>query len=163
MAQSDPTIGSRLFGFRGRALRLEWWLTSLGIGVGRIVALIVGMAVTGLRMDEPRAIPLRLAVDLAFLWPSAAIVIRRGHDRNRPAVYSGVVLGAVYAPGMAFGLLIDAGYNNTGVICGLTVVVGWVYMLVDYGLLKGSDGPNRYGPSPKGRGGVGVELAETFD
>lgn len=151
-------------GFRGRAPRLEWWLTSIGVGLGRFVALIVVSVLSGQQASQPLVMMvLRPAIDLAFLWPSAVVVVRRGHDRNRPALYSATILAIVYAPSVMVGFLMYRPASVLGGICVLTILIGWIYMAVDYGLLDGTPGPNRYGPSPKGSQGIGVELAQTFD
>lgn len=154
-----------LFSFRGRIKRLDYLLASLGLAVGRVVVLILALALVRGQMDDSKGLVVRLILDVGFFWPSAAIVIKRGHDRNKPAWLSGVVLAAVYGPGVAFGFLMDADHNNAGAVCALVVLAGWIYMLIDYGLIDGTLGPNRYGPSPKSRqaAGVGTDLAKVFD
>ncbi len=152
-----------LFSFRGRMKRSHYLLASLGLGVGRIVILILALAATPAKMDDETGMTLRGVLDVSFLWPSAAIVIKRGHDRNRPTAYSAVLIGAVYGAGVTFGYLMDAGLKSAGASCALAAMAGTIYMFIDYGLIDGTKGPNRYGPSPKGRAGVGAQLAEVFD
>jgi uncharacterized membrane protein YhaH (DUF805 family) len=48
--------------------------------------------------------------------------IKRWHDRDKPAVWT---------------------------LVGLIPFVGWIWTFVECGLLEGTPGPNRYGPSPK--------------
>lgn len=165
MAFKAASLIHALFGFKGRAKRLDFWLGSVGLAVVRVLALSLGLAWTGLMMGEPESLPLRLGLDLVFLWPSAAIAIKRGHDRNRSALYSGVVLAVLYGAGVALGLLMDVRETGGGTVCVLLLAVGGFYMLIDYGLVDGTKGPNRYGPSPKGIGptGVGTEVAEVFE
>lgn len=153
-----------LFGFKGRAKRLDYWLCLVGIAVARIFVLSLGLAWTGMVMGEAKALPLRLGLDALFLWPSVAIVIKRGHDRNRPTLYSAILVGVFYGLGVAIGLLMDAQTNNAGALCMLGLLIGSFYMLIDYGLMEGTKGRNRYGPSPKGHpDGIGTDLAKVFD
>jgi uncharacterized membrane protein YhaH (DUF805 family) len=116
-------------------------------------------------MGEVEALPLRVGLDLAFFWPSAAIVIKRGHDRSRPTAYSAVLVSALYGLGVAFGALMDLGWHQAGTLSLLVLLIGSLYMLIDYGLLDGAPGLNRYGPSPKGHPSVGVgeELGKVFE
>jgi uncharacterized membrane protein YhaH (DUF805 family) len=152
-----------LFGFEGRLRRSEYWIASIGLGVVRFVVLMVAwaFALTHQRMDA-KSLPVRLGIDLLFLWPSAAIVVKRGHDRNRSTAYSGVVLAVLYGLSTAYSILVTRGRMTEAMLCSLVVLVGAIYMLIDYGIIDGTKGPNRYGPSPKGHQGVGVEVAKAF-
>lgn len=61
------------------------------------------------------------AVNLLLLWPAVAVAAKRWHDRDRSAWW---------------------------VLLNLLPLVGWLWALVDNGFLRGSPGPNRYGPPP---------------
>lgn len=154
-----------LFGFRGRMKRSDYLLASLGLAVGRIVILIAALAVTRGKMDDAVGFVVRPVLDLAFFWPSAAIAIKRGHDRDRRTAYTAIMIAVFYGLGVAFGYLMDADQKDLGTACALIVFGGWIYMLIDLGLIDGTIGPNQYGPSPKGHGGaaVGDDLAKVFD
>jgi uncharacterized membrane protein YhaH (DUF805 family) len=129
----------------------------------RFVVLMVALGSTGLNIQDAKSLPVRLGIDLLFLWPSAAIVVKRGHDRNRSTAYSGVVLAVLYGLSTAYSILVTRGRMTEAMLCSLVVLVGAIYMLIDYGIIDGTKGPNRYGPSPKGHQGVGVEVAKAFD
>lgn len=60
-------------------------------------------------------------MNLLLAWPSIAVSVKRWHDRDR---------------------------SGWWVLVALIPVVGVLWMLVDNGLLKGTAGPNRYGPDP---------------
>ena len=60
---------------------------------------------------------------LVTLWPSIAVTAKRLHDRNRSGWF---------------------------MLIGLIPIVGWVYILVDAGILRGTVGENRFGPDPLG-------------
>lgn len=60
-------------------------------------------------------------VNLLLLWPALAISIKRWHDRNR---------------------------SGWWVLINLVPVVGWLWLLVENGLLAGNPGRNDYGDPP---------------
>lgn len=162
MAKKNQFLIEGLFSFDGRFRRSEYWIASIGLAVVRLVVMGIGAVAMGLSFTAAGAImPARVGLDLLFLWPSAAILIKRGHDRNRPAMFSGGLLAVTYVLAWAAMALKN---NNAalGVIGVLMMVIG-VYMLIDYGLIDGTKGPNRYGASPKGHPGAGADIAKTFD
>ncbi len=59
-----------------------------------------------------------LIVNLLLLWPAIAISAKRWHDRDRSAWW---------------------------VLLALVPVIGWLWMLLDNGFLRGTPGRNRYG------------------
>lgn len=60
-------------------------------------------------------------VNLLLVWPTVAVSIKRWHDRDE---------------------------SGWWVLVALVPVVGWAYMLFVNGFLRGTPGPNRYGPPP---------------
>jgi uncharacterized membrane protein YhaH (DUF805 family) len=60
-------------------------------------------------------------IGIALLWPSVAIAIKRWHDRGK----SGWWMLIFFVP-----------------------IVGWIWGGIELGFLKGTDGPNEYGPDP---------------
>jgi uncharacterized membrane protein YhaH (DUF805 family) len=57
-------------------------------------------------------------VNLLVLWPAIAVCVKRWHDRDKPGWWVLVV----FVP-----------------------VIGWLWALIENGLLRGTPGPNRYG------------------
>jgi hypothetical protein len=66
-----------------------------------------------------------------MVWSSASIYTKRLHDRNKGAVW----LSAIYAPSAL--TLVNPLFIVFGVISGL-----WVF--IELGCLRGTDGPNRF-------------------
>jgi uncharacterized membrane protein YhaH (DUF805 family) len=165
MALKVSSLFRALFSFKGRIKRLDYWLSLIGLAVARVGVLILALTFSHMRMGETQSLPLRLGLDAAFLWPSASIVIKRGHDRNRSTLFSCGLVVVLYGLGVAFGLLMDLGHHEAGTLSLLVVLVGSFYMLIDYGMLDGTPGLNRYGPSPKGlpSAGVGEDLGKVFE
>jgi len=62
-----------------------------------------------------------VAVNLALLWPALAVSVKRWHDRGKSGWW----------------LLVT-----------LIPLVGWIWALVENGLLRGDAGPNRFGKPP---------------
>jgi uncharacterized membrane protein YhaH (DUF805 family) len=164
MAKKNQFLVDGLFGFDGRFRRSEYWIASIGVGVVRFVVMLAAGAALGMGITEvSKTLPLRVGLDLLFLWPSAAIAIKRGHDRNRSALFTGVMLAIIYVVAEVSTALTGAGQMVAGGVVALLMFPVIIYMFIDYGLIDGTKGPNRYGSSPKGHQGVGAEVAKTFD
>lgn len=62
-----------------------------------------------------------IVFNLLILWPSIAVSAKRWHDRDKSAWW---------------------------ILIGLIPIIGWIWSLVEVGFLKGTEGDNRFGPSP---------------
>ena len=122
-------MSNLLFSVQGRANRAKFWLVALGIAVVEVILFAVilgGAAMSG----DPEKIaaamgPVASIVILAFVviatWISVAVAIKRYHDRNK----SGWWVLIVFVP-----------------------VIGGLWYLIECGFLRGTSGPNDYGPDP---------------
>jgi uncharacterized membrane protein YhaH (DUF805 family) len=101
------------------------------------------------------------AVDLLFLYPAVAIVIKRLHDRNRRGAYAVlyVAAAAVMTGGDLFGYFSDASSFDvvTWLAAAFVLVVGLGF-LIELGFRRGTAGPNRFGPEPSAGGGKPASL-----
>jgi uncharacterized membrane protein YhaH (DUF805 family) len=89
-------------------------------GVGAMLG--IGVLLTALlRIAGLEADPATAVVSLLLLWPSLAISVKRWHDRDKSAWW---------------------------VLVGLIPIIGGLWLLIENGLLRGTSGPNRYGPDP---------------
>jgi uncharacterized membrane protein YhaH (DUF805 family) len=123
-----------LFSFKGRIRRMQYWLGSLivfGLGIAMV---FVGSLIVMLTLGAPRTLPAGGSIAIAgvmfaawgmMLWGYLALGVKRLHDRNS----SGWLLLLYFVPFVNLAL---------------------VFMLA---FMDGTQGPNRYGPSPKGIGG----------
>jgi len=96
---------------------------------------LVLFAVLGADFSEPAdqsAVIANGIVTLLLIWPSLAVAVKRCHDRNKSGFW---------------------------VLISLIPILGWLWFLVEFGFLDGTQGPNRFGPSPKG---IGADLGEVF-
>lgn len=155
------TIGQKLFSFQGRLSRLDWWIFGVALN-------IVGAALTGLFSElflrpggelwgsaTAPAQMVGLAVTALLIWPSLALTVKRRHDRDRPgwmmAILFAVMVTLNSLPLLYVVLAVAAwehwGWLGAVAFC-LFLFALWILTLVLLGILPGTKGPNRYGPSP---------------
>ena len=138
--------------FNGRINRASWWL-----GVVAIVVLSVGGTLV-LNPDyysfEPGVVPnpnwAATIWGLLLVFPMTAITVKRFNDRDWPhwLGYAYGLLAAVQVVGQHFGFLAGPGISITEAIGLIIVVLVGLFVLIDNGFLRGTKGPNRYGPDP---------------
>jgi uncharacterized membrane protein YhaH (DUF805 family) len=156
------------FGFSGRINRGKFWLTLvvwLLIWIVAIPAFVVGgLAILGINIsdgslpspEDPVAF-LRLVRDygilsliiLAFIivsWVSAfAVGIKRLHDRDRSGWW---ILLFYFGPAVLVLAQNSADGALASLVLGLGALAISVWWLVELGFLRGTSGPNRFGPDP---------------
>jgi uncharacterized membrane protein YhaH (DUF805 family) len=131
------------FGFSGRLNRAKYWLV---VVVNLVVLIVLGVA--GYVADTSLIWGILVLAVLVLAVSGLAIGVKRLHDREKSAwwlllFYLGPsVLSAV---GGLFG---DAG----AILFGLASLALSIWTLVELGCLRGTDGPNRYGPDPLRQG-----------
>jgi len=155
--------------FEGRLNRKPFWLgilllvaVSIVIDVAFVIYLAVrsGMPASANASEwEPwlnnLASQVKLAnfvLQLILLYPSAALMVKRLHDRNRPGYFA--VFGL--APGLLYNLVDLAGVTSSDpakmnvleiVLLIVTIAVG-IWLFIELGCLRGTVGSNRFGPDP---------------
>ena len=168
-----------LFSFEGRIRRRDWWIWSIGASLAyMVIALIAGTLVFGGvgRLDAylTGALGQRswqtALFDLSFLpllWVQTALAAKRAHDRNVGAavavgltLLSGLLTFVPTGVDLLMGSAIsDDAFNGLGQGLNLISGVASLYLLVVLGFLDGTQGPNRFGRSPKGIGGDRADTA----
>ena len=166
------SLGQLLFSFRGRINRQPWWIASLlvGIGTGVLTGIIEAVArLSGnatldpeTNMAEPTGVfqLITALISLATTWVNLALCAKRLHDRDRTAWWLAVQvavlvvailagIGAVVVSQADFGGGAAAIYALAGLI-GLIAVVISIWLFIEIGFLRGTVGPNRFGPDPLG-------------
>ena len=120
-----------LFSFQGRINRAKFWLVHV---VMWVVVLVVFGAILGsaaVSSDPQAALQsvgvvgglILLVVYILALWIGLAVAAKRWHDRNKSAWW----ILIVFVP-----------------------AVGGLWYLIECGFLKGTTGPNQFGPDPLG-------------
>lgn len=125
---------SLFFSFNGRIRRLQWWIGSLIAVVATLAFVFISILI--LRAVDGGTFPSQvfnsiagfvfLAAYGALIWSQLAMSVKRLHDRDNSGWW--VLLSFVPLLGIA--------------------------LFVMLGFLDGTQGPNDYGPSPKGIGGT---------
>jgi uncharacterized membrane protein YhaH (DUF805 family) len=127
--EGETSMANLLFSPQGRVNRAKFWLVALGIFVIEVVLFAVlggGAVMSG---DPERALdalgPIAGIVIFVFgviaTWVSIVVGMKRFHDRNK----SGWWILIIFVP-----------------------VIGGLWYLIECGFLKGTSGPNNYGPDP---------------
>ena len=112
----------------GRIGRGKFWLGILGLVVAYLILSSI-LLISGLMSIDPETgNPVgsgywigSLILAAAIIWPSLCVYGKRFHDRDKSAWW---------------------------VLIGLVPLVGPIWLLIECGLLQGSDGANRFGPDP---------------
>lgn len=170
------TTRDKLFGFRGRIRRQDWWMLGILVGIAQIVVTFALASIVSVAHLSPTAEPMgpvealaavppyiSLLIQLGFLWPIVALSVQRFHDRGAsgwPVVgYYAVINFADYIPGSETSW-------TTGLDPALVQILSFawpaafillaLWFLITLGFIDGTQGPNRFGPSPKGIGGAPV-------
>lgn len=112
----------------GRIGRMQFWIGFVGLIILSIVLQFI-MAGIGFSTEvDPETLELPSGFWIAFLipilvtlWPSICIYGKRYHDRNKSAWWMMIA----FIP-----------------------LIGVIWMIVELGFLKGTEGSNDYGPDP---------------
>ena len=135
-----------LFTFDGRVNRGKYWLVVLvlfllyiaaGIVFGIFYSLAgetVGMVLGGLVV---------LAALIVGLWGGVAIGIKRLHDREKSGWW---LLLFWFLPAILSGA--GSALGGIGMVLSLASLAISIWAIVELGCLKGTTGPNMYGPDP---------------
>lgn len=121
----------KFFFWQGRAARLEYWLIQLGsipvtLAIVALAVVLTGSDVSHLGLGEPDGVAFPTKVFTVGIvavawWLNLMVGIRRLHDRNK---------------------------SGWWLLVGLIPVLGVFWMLIECGFKRGTDGDNRFGPSP---------------
>ena len=161
-------FGHILFGFRGRINRAKWWLAVL---ISIVISLVVTGLVIAINSDAATTV-LNIISYILTLWISLAAGAKRLHDLNKSGAWLLLFFGgpilllilfvifAVASVGTAALTSGGAGLSPEALTAmimqlggiGLIFVVLWlalaIWALVWLGCLRGTVGPNQYGPDP---------------
>lgn len=110
-----------LLSMDGRINRQPYWLGVLALVGVSVVAAVLDLVLRTPTVGGSGAIG--LIVSLVLIYPSIALSAKRWHDRDKSAWW---------------------------ILINLIPIVGWIWSLVENGFLRGTVGPNRFGPDPLG-------------
>ena len=135
-----------LFSFQGRLNRKPYWMTAIATMLIIIVLLLFALILIREHRFEFAGLTLVLLVILyiPLIWIGLAIGAKRLHDRDKSAWWLLVFYAAPGILSTAGNRLEDVGFIILHIISfGISV---WAF--VELGCLRGTPGPNRYGPDP---------------
>lgn len=150
-------------GFEGRINRQKWWMGVIILIVVGIVLYLILSAImgTGFVMDasvatDPGAMAaylqkaawVGLIGGVLLAYPYTAITVKRRHDRNNNGYDAMALTGLQILSNVLAALGLALG--PVSMVLGLIVLVLAIWTLVQAGFLKGTAGPNNYGPDPLG-------------
>lgn len=155
-----------LFSFKGRIQRMYWWLANIVVTIvvtaaGAIIEAVArsqGMGEINVETNEfepTGLLGLLLGIiGLVNLWIIYALGAKRLHDRDRTGWWlAAPLLGlgvAIMFASMALSLP-EGGrepWNTLGVFAFFGIVGTVLWLFLEIGFLRGTEGPNRFGPDP---------------
>lgn len=132
--QLDRSILRSVLSFSGRIDRKTWWLTQLGLPIAFLIlfwllAVIDSLFLGGILTNDTTSIGenqdqyagLLVLLFTGYLYASTTTNVRRLHDRGR----SGFFLFLGYIP-----------------------ILGWIWLYIEMGFLRGQSQVNRFGDVP---------------
>jgi uncharacterized membrane protein YhaH (DUF805 family) len=144
--------GNLLFGFNGRINRAKFWLAVLVYVIVDIIVALIKYA------NTPVGTVIGIVAGIAIFISGIAVALKRLHDRDRPGWW---LLVFYFAPSILLGIgiligiiaVVDGSFGSGGIIAILFYLAGiavGIWALVELGCLRGTIGPNAYGPDPLG-------------
>jgi len=151
-------------GMDGRINRQAWWigviiLIVVAIVLNFILGAIMGGGMPSLdQMMDPafmagyaqKAGWQSLIIGLITAYPYISLSVKRRHDRNNNGydAMGLIAFSLLWSLIQALGFLQATG--GIGMVVSIIFLIYAIYMLVQLGFLKGTAGPNNYGPDPLG-------------
>jgi uncharacterized membrane protein YhaH (DUF805 family) len=141
--------------FEGRINRKPYWI---GLIVLIIVMMVIIFGASFLLIGsivEPtfQTRLVTFVLQLLFLYPSTALMVKRLHDRNRPSYWAAFILVPMVLKSLTdlMGMTGDP-LNQSALdyLLNIIVFVVSIWFFVELGCLRGTVGTNQYGPDPIG-------------
>lgn len=134
----------------GRINRLRFWIGTLILAAISTAAMMLNLAVVGVSQT---AVLISVLVAFALAYPSYALMAKRFQDRDRPGLLAllGIVPAFIVNLLYTFRILDPIEPTALSRFLDVILVVVGLWILIELGCLKGTQGPNRYGPDPLGQ------------
>jgi len=130
-----------LFSYRGRVNRAKYWLAAVLTIIFMVVIGSAAMAV----MPSPVGMVIAGIALLVPIYVGLAIGAKRLHDREISAWWLAVFY---LVPGVLDGIGAKVGSEGMAFVLSLGGLAISIWAFVVLGCLRGTIGPNRYGPDP---------------
>lgn len=129
----------------GRINRKPYWLAAL-------LLFVVSIAVQA-GVYFAANLQVMMIVGLIFMWPSFALAVKRAHDRNRPTwlvvLFFIILLATTFMQIAGVHESADGQATPIFTILSVLFLIFAIYAFIDWGLIPGTKGPNKYGPDPR--------------
>lgn len=145
--------------FDGRINRQPYWFGTIILAVVNVVISLIAGKLLGVSITAPdfRFTLVSLFLAILFLYPAAALMVKRLHDRDRPAWLAALFLGLALFRSVTDLIPMTGNQSNPNVlglllggIFAIVFAVISIWAFVELGCLRGSVGTNQYGPDPLG-------------
>jgi uncharacterized membrane protein YhaH (DUF805 family) len=141
--------------FEGRINRKPYWI---GLIVLIIIMMVIIFGASFLLIGsivEPtfQTRLVTFVLQLLFLYPSTALMVKRLHDRNRPSYWAAFILVPMVLKSLTdmMGMTGDPlNQNALDYLLNIIVFVVSIWFFIELGCLRGTVGSNQYGPDPLG-------------
>jgi uncharacterized membrane protein YhaH (DUF805 family) len=141
--------------FEGRINRKPYWI---GLIVLIIIMMVIIFGASFLLIGsivEPtfQTRLVTFVLQLLFLYPSTALIVKRLHDRNRPSYWAAFILVPMVLKSLTdlMGMTGDPlNQNALDYLLNIIIFVVSIWFFVELGCLRGTVGSNQYGPDPLG-------------
>ena len=143
-------LGYILTSREGRISRIEWWAGVLTLALVILAAVgLIGWAFG----QTPTGFLVVLLLEVLLLYPTYALSAKRFQDRDKPGRLAliGIGVGIASTVVQVFGLSDPEAPSVLGGIVGIASMIVGIWYLIELGCLRGTGGPNSYGPDPLGR------------
>jgi uncharacterized membrane protein YhaH (DUF805 family) len=139
-----------LLSVHGRIGRASYWLGTLILAAVSVVVIGIAIALEGIS-DE--AVVASMAAGLAIAYPTYALMAKRFQDRGKPGTTALFGLVPIYGINLlqSFGVIDPFDPTPLYHVLNYAAIGLSLWLLIELGFLKGTQGPNRYGPDPLGK------------
>ena len=163
-----------LTSLKGRLNRKPYWIVGLCL-LALVLIVVIAITIVSIQMMQSELVlGLAVLVQLAVLWPAAALMAKRFQDRNKSAAYVLLLIvptliqmatdvSGITGKPMPLSLIdLDASLASAWIsvmqwrlwnqpiefALGSWIFIVTVWFLIELGFLRGTSGTNRFGPDP---------------
>lgn len=141
--------------FEGRINRKSYWIGLLALIIVMMAVMFGALFLVGgsIVANDFQTRMITFVLQLAFLYPSAALMVKRLQDRNRPGYFAAFLLVPMVIKAVTdlMGMTGDpVDQNALDYLLNIIIFVVSVWFFIELGCLRGTVGPNQYGPDPLG-------------
>ena len=144
--------GNLLFSYEGRINRAKFWLAVLVYAAASVVGTIIAF----ISLSEMVGSLISGLVSLVSFVSGIFVAIKRLHDRDKSGWWlvlfyvAPIVLAVIGGIAWMFAAMEEggAGAGGLGFVCLAAAAAISIWAFVEFGCLRGTVGPNQYGPDP---------------